>query len=246
MTRYIKLLPLLSTFLATVLITGMLLTHAATAHADTPPPANTTQEPTEPTSTPEPQMASEPPEQAETPASRFRVGPTSSIRPVNDVISKNQDGLVEILFRNPSLNDSTMEVELSVSVPSGFHLYGKGFATDVAAGTASGTFTVPPAHSRTIFLNVKADKVGHATLHFSGHFWPTGNKDFFNPISLTHPFTVTEPSKDPLQAPEDTQEDGEDVPIASCTLGSTTTGDFSLLCIALFGMVGLVLVRKKR
>ena len=122
------------------------------------------------------------------------------LRPVNDVIDQDQDGIVELLFRNPALNDTDMIVDMSISVPSGFHLYGEGFATDVAAGTASGLFEVAPGQSRTIYLNIKAEKVGRTPIHFSGVYWPRGNKDIFSPVSLTHPFVVNEPSPEPLSS----------------------------------------------
>ena len=184
-------------------------------------------------------------------AGAFRVGPTTSIRPVNDVISFNQDGLIEVMFRNPILNDVAMEVELSVSVPAGFHLYGEGLASDVAAGTASAHYTVHPGHTRTVYLNVKAAKIGQSTLHFSANYWPAGNKDLFNPTSLTHPFTVTEASKDPLKPPNAgdnaTGDDGNTSgPAASCALGSVANGDLSLLSIGLLGLTGMMFVRRKR
>lgn len=132
----------------------------------------------------------------------FRVGPTVRLRPVNDLINAEQDGLVEVLFRNPQLNDNIMVVDLTVFIPSGFHIYGQGMSTDSAAGAASGSYEVPPGQSRTVFLNLKAEKVGRSTLQFSGLYWPKGNKDLFNPVSLTHPFEVIHPSADPYAPPE--------------------------------------------
>ena len=208
-----------------------------------PSPAPTMEVPT-PTATPVPPQLS-------SIAGAFRVGPTTSIRPVNDIISFNQDGLIEVMFRNPILNDVAMEVELSVSVPAGFHLYGEGLASDVAAGTASAHYTVHPGHTRTVYLNVKAAKIGQSTLHFSANYWPAGNKDLFNPTSLTHPFTVTEASKDPLKAPNAgdaaTGDNGDTSgPAASCALGSVAKGDISLLSIGLLGLTGMMFVRRKR
>lgn len=195
---------------------------AATATpAPTPTPAapTATPEPTatpvptftpQPTWTPEPTFTPQPtpiPTPTATPqpfpnvAEAFRVGPTVRLRPVNDTIQQDADGLVEVLFRNPALNDAVMVVDLSVSIPSGFHIYGEGFATDTAAGTSSATFRTPPGQSRTIYLNVKAEKPGRTQLHFSGNYWPDGNKDLFNPVSLTHPFTVESPSLNPFLDP---------------------------------------------
>ena len=202
----------------------------------------------------------------------FRVGPTIRLRPVNDVIDIDRDGLIELLFRNPALNDHAMVVDLTVAIPSGFHLYGEGFATDTAAGAASATYSVPPGLSRTIYLNVKAEKTGSFTVHFSGNYWPEGNKDLFSPISLTHPFTVngvspnpanpdlTNPSQLPGAQPASTEAPApaatavpprqDSDPSASCSLSpsgdSTAAGDMALLGLPLLGLAGLVGLRRRK
>ena len=239
-----------------------------------PAPTNTPVPPTAapaPTNTPVPPTAAPAPTNTPVPPtpssvqSAFRVGPTVRLRPVNDVIDKDLDGIVEILFRNPILNDTTMMADLTVSIPSGFHLYGEGFATDISAGAASGFFQVPPGQSRTVYINIKAEKTGRATVHFSGSYWPEGNKDLFNPVSLTHPFVVNEPSQDPFTesptnpgqvpaapppaatpVPAPAQQQGD--PSASCSLSPAETpangaGDMAL---PLLGLVGLAGWRRRR
>ena len=131
---------------------------------------------------------------------KFRVGPTVTLRPVNDVIDKHQDGLVEIYMNNPSLNDVTLYADVQISVPSGVHVYGEGFGYGGAAGTVAGTFEVPPGTVRSIYINIKSEKTGDFTIHFTGLYWPDNDKDAFQQISLTHPLTVTEPSPDPLDS----------------------------------------------
>lgn len=131
---------------------------------------------------------------------KFRVGPEVQLRPVIDIIETNQDGIVELFMRNPSLNDVTLHVDASVSVPSGIHVYGEGFAQAAGAGTAAGTFEVPPGTARTISISIKADKsarIGSYTISFSGLYYPDENKDLFEPISLSHPFKVIAPSSNP-------------------------------------------------
>jgi len=150
----------------------------------------------------------------ETPApvpteAKFRVGPTVTLRPVNDVIDKSQDGLVELYMNNPSLNDVTLIADVQIAVPSGIHVYGEGFGYGGAAGTVAGKFTVPPGTVRTIHINIKADKVGDFTVHFTGLYWPDGDKDAFQQISLTHPLTVEEPSKPLDKEPTSTDEPNE-------------------------------------
>jgi len=128
---------------------------------------------------------------------KFRVGPTVTLRPVNDVINKSQDGLVELYMYNPTVNDVTLTADVQISVPSGIHVYGTGFGSGSAAGTVAGTFTVPPGATRTININIKSEKTGTFTVHFTGLYWPGNDKDAFQQISLTHPLTVKEPSPNP-------------------------------------------------
>lgn len=134
---------------------------------------------------------------------KFRVGPSVTLRPVTDVIESTQDGIVELFMNNPSLNDVTLNVDARVSVPSGIHVYGQSFGEAAGAGVVAGTFSVPSGTSRTIILVIKADKsarIGSHSLQFTGLYWPGDNKDDFQPISLTYPVTIKEPSKNPDSA----------------------------------------------
>ena len=123
----------------------------------------------------------------------FRVGPTVVLRPVNDVIDKSQNGLVELYMNNPSLNDVTLTADIQISVPSGIHISGDGFGYGGAAGVVAGTFTVPPGTVRTININIRGEKTGVFTIHFTGLYWADGDKDAFQQVSLTHRLTVTDP-----------------------------------------------------
>ncbi len=203
--------------------------------------------------------------------SAFRVGPTVRLRPVSDIIDQDNDGIVEIIFRNPNLNETAMVVDLTVSLASGLHVYGEGFATDSAAGTASGTYRVPPGQSITVYLNVKADKVGRLPIQFSGAYWPEGNKDLYNPISLTHSFTVNYASPNPLssaptnlgQIPGEAAAAGSQPssgssgdsdngdPSVSCSLSPSNSvlngaGDGALLALPLLGLAGMMVIRGRR
>jgi len=142
---------------------------------------------------------------------KFRVGPTVKLRPLNDVINKSSDGLIELYMDNPSLNDVTLNVDARISVPSGIHVYGQGFGEAGAAGTVYGTFDVPPGKARTIYITIKAEKTGDFYAQFSGLYWPDDNKDAYNPISLTHPFKVFEPSPSP-NSPEPSNPDQPGAP----------------------------------
>lgn len=149
------------------------------------------------------------PVQTEVKEKKFRVGPTVRIRPLNDEINKNQDGLVEIYFDNPGLNDVSLTVDARISVPSGIHVYGQGFGEAAAAGMVYGKFEVPPGSARTINIVIKAEKIGDFSAQFTGTYYPDDNKDAYQPISLTHPFKVTAASADPLSG-GDTEQKGKE------------------------------------
>ena len=165
---------------------------------------------------------------------KFRVGPTVTLRPVNDVINKSQDGLVELYMNNPSLNDVTLTADVQVSVPSGIHVYGAGFASGGAAGTVAGTFTVPPGTVRTIQINIKSEKTGTFTVHFTGLYWPGDDKDAFQQISLTHPLTVKEPSPKPLD-PKPTEGGKKELPYTYIIVG----------CLAVIAIAFIALMLRK-
>lgn len=171
---------------------------------------------------------------------KFRMGPTVVLRPVNDVITKNEDGLVELYIDNPSLNDVTLNVDARISVPAGIHVYGQGFAQTGAAGTVYGIFSVPPGNARTIYIDIKGDKVGTSTIHFSGLYWPGDNKDDYNPISLSHPFVVKEASENPGEAPSFDENGG----IKAQGGGSFSAPGFGIL-IAVIGLLGVYAAKRK-
>ena len=233
----------------------------------TPAPAQPT---VAPTATPVPVQPTAAPTSTPVPPtpesfqSAFRTGPTVRLRPVNDVIDQNKDGIIEVLFRNPALNETVMVVDLTVSVPAGIHIYGEGYAQSTAAGAASNTYRVSPGQSQTVKLFVKSEKVGTYTIDFSSVFWPEGNKDLNNPISLTHPFDVRAPSPDPFSAtptdpserpaataviPATTSEDrSNDGPCSPPDSGSATNfgGDAALLLLPIAGIVGMLAIRRRR
>ena len=176
---------------------------------------------------------------------KFREGPVVKLRPVTDEIDASKDGLVELFFSNPSLNDVTLQGDIYVSVPSGIHVYGEGFGIAGAAGTVYGQFTAPPGTARTIYLNIKADEtaVGKTYfIHFSGQYWPDGNKDAYNPISLTHPFKVIKASPNPLD-PEPTNP--EQIP-GSEAGGVAMYWWIILVVVVLGGIAIIVAVRSRR
>jgi len=165
---------------------------------------------------------------------KFRVGPTVTLRPVNDVINKSQDGLVELYMYNPTVNTVTLTADVQVSVPSGIHVYGAGFGSGGAAGTVAGTFTVPPGASRTIQINIKSEKTGTSTVHFTGLYWPGDDKDAFQQISLTHPLTVKEPSPKPLD-PKPTEGGNKELPYTYIIVG----------CLAVIAIVVIAMMLRK-
>ncbi len=171
---------------------------------------------------------------------KLRSGPIVVLRPVNDVITENEDGLVELYIDNPSLNDVTLNVDARISVPSGIHVYGQGFGQTGSAGVVYGMFSVPPGNSRTIYINIKGEKVGSSTVHFTGLYWPGDNKDDYSPISLSHPFTVKEPSRNPTETPDLEENSGVEAKGQS----SFSVPGFGTI-IAVMGLLGVYIVRRK-
>ena len=182
----------------------------------------------------------------------FRENPTTRLRPVNDQITADQDGIVEIFMVNPTVNDVSMTVDMIITVPAGIHVYGEGFScAGGGAGACAGSFTINPGQSKTGHLNVKAEKVGPHQVHFSGYWWPGNNKDLRQPISLTHPFNVSEPSKnigEESTVPQQPTAEPPSKPSAGCNLAPVPVGEgnskipLGTLAVGL-GIVGLCVRR---
>jgi hypothetical protein len=170
---------------------------------------------------------------------KFRTGPTVKIRPLNDIINKSADGIIELYFDNPSINDIPLTIDVHINVPSGINIYGQGFGEASAAGTLYAKLSVPPGTVRTLYVNIKAEKTGDFYAQFSGLYYPGENKDEYQPISLSYPFKVFEPSPNPKS---NRLTNPEQVPEAS-----RGDGDFwgdkiipGIIIAALAGLIGLV------
>jgi hypothetical protein len=161
---------------------------------------------------------------------KFRVGPTVRLRPLNSNIEKDKDGIVELFLNNPSLNDISLEVDMSVSVPSGIYIYGEDGGMSGGAGTVVGHFSVPPGSSRTITLHIKGTEKGDFPVHFGGMYWPDEDKDKWNPISLDNSFKVIEPSASiPTPTPEPGTEPKKELPYTWIILAAVVLGGIGLI-----------------
>ncbi len=162
---------------------------------------------------------------------KFRTGPTVRLRPLNSNIEKDKDGIVELFMNNPSLNDVSLETDMTVSVPSGIYIYGEEGGMSGGAGTVVGHFSVPPGSSRTITLHIKGTEKGDFPVHFSGMYWPDGDKDKWNPISLDNSFKVIEPSKDitPVETGTGTTAKKEDIPLTWIILAAVVLGGIAII-----------------
>ncbi|RPJ76146.1 MAG: hypothetical protein EHM20_07865 [Alphaproteobacteria bacterium] len=82
--------------------------------------------------------------------------------------------------------------------------------------------------------------MGTYTVHFSGMYWPGDNKDSYNPISLTHPFEIKEPSKNS----EVTSSADNTGGVNAEGKGSFSIPGFEAL-IAVMGLLGIYIARRK-
>lgn len=193
----------ISLFICLVLICIVFPSSIAGAQENTTVNENATTNTMDSTTVNEPKSSTATQVETETQEQIFRVGPTVRLRPLNSEINKSADGIVELFLNNPSLNDVSLEVDMSVSVPSGIYIYGEEGGMSGGAGTVTGHFSVPPGSSRTITMHIKGEEKGTFPVHFSGMYWPGDDKDKWNPISLDSSFKVNEPSSDgPVQMPD--------------------------------------------
>ena len=158
---------------------------SASTPAATPVPTG------QPVATPVPTGA--PPALTPTPSdqpTRIPVGPTVRLRPNRTVITSSQDAIIDMFWDNSIINEATYILEVTVDVPTGLYLYSADGAMGCGAGTCKGLFEIPPGSVRTLPLIVKADEVGEKFIHMTGRYFPQGNPELWNPISLTTPIDV--------------------------------------------------------
>jgi len=166
---------------------------------------------------------------------KFRSPPSVDLRPVERIIDKDRDGVVEFYMDNPIVNDVVLTVDARIKVPSGIHVYGTGFGTGTA-GVTHGIFTVAPGTHKGIEVRIKADesaRIGDNTIVFSGIYYPGDNKDLYNTMSLTYPVVVVEPNM-----PEET-------PTPTPTETPKPPGFEAILAIAALLAVAYLMGRKK-
>ena len=125
---------------------------------------------------------------------RVPVGPTVRLRPNRTVITRTEDAIIDMFWDNSIINTQTYMLEVTVDVPIGLYLYSADGAMGCGAGTCKGLFEIPPGSVRTLPMIVKADEAGNKFIHMNGRYFPQDAPEMWNPIGLTVPITVEEPS----------------------------------------------------
>ena len=131
----------------------------------------------------------------------MRVGPSVRLSALRQEITSTEDAQIDLFWNNSELNELAVRIEVTVDVPSGLYIYSGNGAMACAAGRCLGTFTAIPGSVRNMPIYVKSDKVGSYLIHLNGRYWPEGNPDRWNPVSLSTPIEVSETSVEPGQPP---------------------------------------------
>ena len=123
---------------------------------------------------------------------------------VRERITREQEGSLELSFRNPPVNDCAVDADLRIVMPANLVVFGVEADSGVA-GTAN-TFVqnIAPVGERRVALSFSCLHPDEYLVNFSGTYWPVGNKDDFRPISLHQRFQCVEaisPKKVVTQGP---------------------------------------------
>ena len=84
-------------------------------------------------------------------------------------------------MNNPILNDVSLEVDMSISIPSGIYVYEAGGMSG-GPRIVYGHFSVPPGFSHMTIIHIKGSEIGNFPVHFSGIYWPDGDKEKWNVV----------------------------------------------------------------
>lgn len=198
------LLLLLAAFPVTSFAQEATSTPAATPTPAPTPAATPTPAPT-PTPTPTPRAVpqnQDPGSNGTTESCVLREGMQVRLQNVVDTITTSQDGHIELSFRNPPVNDCTVEADLRITVPQNIIPLAKEGAISGTASTLNAFVEAPEGSERSLKMDFKGQEIGEYFISFSGTYWPKGNKDRFQPITLQQKLTVESPS-DPETIPVD-------------------------------------------
>ena len=170
----------------------------------------------------------------------LRAGMQVRLQNIVNSITADQDGHVELSFRNPPVNDCVVQADLRIIVPSNIIPIAKEGVISGAAGSLNAFVEVPANGERAVIMDFKGLKIGEYFITFSGTYWPKGNKDLFQPITLQQKLVVVEPSR-----PFDTSIPGEPVPPSDGQIvapADSTGGIPNIWLIVLIILVLVVLV----
>ena len=126
----------------------------------------------------------------------LREGMQVQLQNVLDTIEKERDGHLELSFRNPAVNSCTVEADLRITVPQNIIVIGKEGVSSGGAGTLNAVVKIPEGGERVLAMDLKGMRKGSYIMSFRGTYWPQGNKDLYQPITLQQTLTVIEPSAD--------------------------------------------------
>ena len=188
---------------ATPTATPPALTVSATPQPPTPapqPPTPAAQSPTPAPQppTPQPQPAATAPQARDC---QIRQGMQTRLQSILDTITSEQDGHVEVSFRNPGANDCAVDADLGVSVPTNIIISSKDGSSGTAGKVNFIVSDIRPGLERSISMDFKCLVKGEYTINFSGSYWPSGDKSRYQPITLHQRLICKGVSPTPTPAP---------------------------------------------
>lgn len=201
--------------------------------SDTPAVAATPQPVEEPTATPPPPTSTPQTIEASPQDCQIRQGVQARLQSVLDTITREQDGHVEVSFRNPAANDCVVDSDLGVAVPTNIIISSQEGGSGTAGTVNFAISDIRPGLERSISMDFKCLRVGEYTINFSGSYWPSGDKSNYQPITLKQRLVCQEPSR---PVPTDTPTPATPTPVSG---GGESGGDGPNTTVIMAG-VGLV------
>ena len=167
-----------------------------------------------------------PPVSAQTPPPaaqdcRINQGVQARIQSVRDTITRDQDGHVEVSFRNPGANECDLDADLRVTVPTNIIISSKDGGSGTAGTVNFLVSNIGPGLERSLSMDFKCLATGEYTINFITSYWPSGDKRSFQPVTLNQRLVCNEASR-----PPDTPEQGTTTtspPPPAPGQGTTTT-----------------------
>lgn len=169
---------------------------------------------------------------------KFSVSPKIDLKQINENITKEETGKIQLDINNPGANSKTITTQINIETPEETEIIAPGITKKNTTYTA--TYKTAPKESNTITIQIESEKEGNIAIDTTINYWPNQTTEKTKTIENSYFFTVSKEIKDNTKTNKN-------------TTGNTTNGNTSptnsnylnfdnpLFILLLVSIVGLII-----